>query len=122
RTRSGSPAASRPPVTRYQVSASSPANGKATVPSRASTGATLRLPSCPHLPLLPQPLASGPPTVESARTLIPATRTRRRERALSEAEAYERCHGQRALSLVRMPVAPNRDERLRTALKRALEE
>ena len=62
------------------------------------------------------------PTVESGPTLIPATRTRRRERALSEAEAYARCHGQRALSLVRMPVDPKRDERLRTALMRALEE
>jgi hypothetical protein len=67
-------------------------------------------------------LAFERPTVESGATLIPATRTRRRERALSEAEAYARCHGQRALSLVRMPVAPKRDERLRTALMRALEE
>ena len=45
--RAGAGAAESPgrssPVTRYQVSASSPANGNATVPSRASTGATLRL-------------------------------------------------------------------------------
>jgi hypothetical protein len=51
-----------------------------------------------------------------------ATRTRHRERALSEAEAYARCHGHRLLCPVRIPVAPDRDERLRTALMRALEE
>jgi len=60
--------------------------------------------------------------VESGRTLVPATRTRRRERALSEAEAYARCHGHRALCPVRPTVAPERDERLRIALERALEE
>jgi len=59
---------------------------------------------------------------ESGPTLIPATPTRRRERAISEAEAYARCHGRRALSQVRITVAPDRDERLRTALTRALEE
>src|SRR5919206_2349998 len=88
----------------------------------ALAGATLLLRRCPHLPRVPQPLASERRTVESGATLIPAIRTRRRERALSEAEAYARCHGQRALCPVRLPVAPNRDERLRTALMRALEE
>jgi len=60
--------------------------------------------------------------VESGATLVPATRTRRRERALSEAEAYARCHGHRALCPVRATVDPDRDERLRTVLMRALEE
>jgi len=60
--------------------------------------------------------------VESGATLVSATPTRRRERALSEAEAYARCHGHRALYPERIPVAPDRDERLRTALMRALEE
>jgi len=60
--------------------------------------------------------------VESGTTLVTATPHRRRERALSEAEAYARCHGHRALHPVRIPVAPDRDERLRTALMRALEE
>jgi len=59
--------------------------------------------------------------MESGPTLVSATPTRRRERALSEAEAYARCHGHRALCQVRITVAPERDERLRTALMRALE-
>ena len=82
----------------------------------------LRDSSCPHLPRVPQPLAPMRTREESRPTLVAATPTRRRERALSEAEAYARCHGHRALSPVRIPVAPDRDERLRAALTRALEE
>ena len=72
-------------------------------------------------PRIPHPLASAGRAEESGATLVSATPTRRRERALSEAEAYARCHGHRALCRVRISVAPDRDERLRTALTRALE-
>jgi hypothetical protein len=73
-------------------------------------------------PPVPQPLAFARAAEESGATLIPATHTRRRERALSEAEAYARCHGQRALCPVRVTVDPDTDERLRMVLRRALEE
>src|SRR5205807_5941374 len=77
---------------------------------------------CPHLPRNPHRLASARTREESGAALVSATPTRRRERALSEAEAYARCHGHRALCPVRATVAPERDERIRIALMRALEE
>jgi hypothetical protein len=59
--------------------------------------------------------------MDSASTLVDATRSRRRQRALTEAEAYFRCHGRRALRPV--PVgAPEKERELRAALLRALPE
>jgi hypothetical protein len=126
RTMSGAGTAVSPgrssPVTRYQVSASSPASGKATVPLRTSICATLRRCSgCPHLPRIPHPLARARRRVESGGTVVSATRTRRRERALSEAEAYARCHGHRPLCPVRVTVGPDTDA-VQAALKRVLQE
>jgi len=60
--------------------------------------------------------------VESGGTLALATRSRRRERALSEAEAYARCHGHRPLCPVRVTVGPGTDDSVRAALERVLRE
>jgi len=59
--------------------------------------------------------------VDSGETLAPAPRSRRRERALSEAEAYARCHGHRPLCPVRVTAGPEPDA-VQAALKRVLEE
>src|SRR5262249_17499731 len=72
-------------------------------------------------PPLPHPLASARATEESGAALVSATRTRRGDRPLSEPGAYAACHGHRALYPERTPASPERDERLRTALMRALE-
>lgn len=77
---------------------------------------------CPHLPRLPQAVASVAATEDSGAALALAFRSRRRERALTEAEAYARCHGQRALCPVRVPADPDRYESLRVALLRPEDE
>jgi len=59
--------------------------------------------------------------VDSGRTLAPATPNRRRERALSEAEAYARCHGHCPLCPVRVTCGPDTDA-VQAALRRVLQE
>jgi hypothetical protein len=44
--------------------------------------------------------------VDSGSALPLATHSKHRERALTEAEAYARCHGNRALCPVRITVSP----------------
>jgi len=78
--------------------------------------------SCPHLPPIPHRVASARRTVDSGPTLVLAMRSRRRERALTEAEAYARCHGKRALYAVRVPASQDRDPAPRTPHMRPLVE
>jgi hypothetical protein len=73
-------------------------------------------------PPIPHPVASGPKKVDSGKTLALPTPSRRRERALSEAEAYARCHGHRALCPVRVTGGGDSEDSVQAAMKRVLRE